>query len=457
MLRSIVQMTRQRMDDFPPGRVPLLLLLLAAASGSAVLVRSVLPREVGLTVWTFVHLHSEEFRHRLADHPDADTIQVQNLGTAMFDRLALALMTQTELPDLVEVEQSVIGRFLRGPVQHIPFVDLTGRIRQEGWDRRCVAARFARYTVAGRIFGVPHDLHPMVLVYCPDALASLGYRPEDLTTWSDWVRAAQAFYRPGALGTTHWRRGLALSTVEGYTFLSLLWQRGGDVFDADGKVIIDSELAVDTLEFYVSLFRLDPPAAGPALSSTIEDFSALAQGQFLAILAADWMLGTMQLDARSLLEGRVRCRPLPVWEPGGRRTSTVGGTAMFIPKSHANVDRAWELLKHLYFDRQSLVRRFQAHSIVPPLTDAFDDPAFHEEIAFFQGQRVGELLIELAREVPPVNGSPYAPEAYKFLDAVFPDVVAGRRSPRAALDEVARRLREVIARDQRAGLKPADG
>jgi arabinosaccharide transport system substrate-binding protein len=437
-------------DEFPPGRVPLLLIVMAVASGAAVVVRSVIPEQPALTIWIFTHIAGEEFRQRLADHPERARIKILNLGNAMFDRLSLAIMTQTELPDLVEIEQGHVGRYMRGPVAHIPFVDLTERITREGWDQKLVRARLTRYSVGGRIFGIPHDVHPMVLVYRPDVLASLGYSPEDLTTWDDFIVAARGFYRPGKLGGTEWRAGLALSTIEGYDFLALLWQRGGDVFDAKGNVIIDSALAVNTLEFYLSLFHSDPPAAGVKLSSWMEDFAAISRGQFLVYAAPDWMLATMQLDARALLEGKIRCMPLPAWEPGGCRTSTGGGTAMFIPKGCPDVDAAWELAKLLYFDHDSLVRRFRSQSIVPPLRTVYDDPVFDEEIPFFQGQPIGRLLTELAEEVPPVNGSPYLSEAYTLLNAIFADVIEGRVSPEEALSDVAGELREIIARDQRA-------
>ncbi len=437
-------------DEFPPGRVPLLLLVLALASGTAVAVRQVRSAPPRFSVWTFVHLAGEEFQQRLAADPAHADVEVRNLGTAMFDRLALAVMTRTELPNLVEIEQSVIGRYLRGPVEHIPFVDLTERLEREGWFERCVPARFARYTVGGRTFGLPHDLHPMVLVYRPDVLAELGYRPEDLATWDDWCAAARRFYRPGALGTRTWRRGMPLSTIEGYTYLALLWQRGGDMFDATGEVTLDSPLAVDTLERYLAMLGGDPPAAGPALSSMIEDFAALSRGQFLGLLAADWMLAVMQKDGRTLLEGRVQIMPLPAWERGGRRTTTVGGTALCIPKDAGPPDRAWEIAKLLYFDHRSLVERFRTQSIVPLLRASWTDPVFDEPAPFFQNQRIGRVLTELADEVPPVHGSPYMAEGYKLLDAVFADVTAGRVTPRAALAGVAAELRARMARDRAA-------
>ncbi|MBK9121169.1 MAG: extracellular solute-binding protein [Phycisphaerales bacterium] len=437
-------------DSFPPGRVPLLLLILAFISGTTILARSVWDRGAALNVWTFTHISAQEFSARLPEHPRAAEIRLQNLGTAMFDRLALALMTRTELPDLVEIEQGYVGRFMRGPVEHIPFVDLTERLHAEGWYDQCVPARFARYSVGGRVFGLPHDLHPMVLVYRPDVLAELGAVPEDLSTWAGFRDVAQRFYRPGRPGTQEWRRGLGLHTTEGYDFLVLLWQRGGNLFDADGTVTLDDGIALDTLRFYVDLFRADPPVAGPKLSGLTEDFAALARGQFLVYAAPDWMLAAMQSDMGSLLAGKVQCLPLPAWAPGGRRTSTVGGTALFIPQGTRDPEAAWELAKFLYLDRTALIQRFRTQTIVPPLRTAFRDPAFAEPVAFFQDQQVGLLLTELADEVPAVQGSPYMPEAYKLLDIAIAEVLSGRATPEAALRSAAEQLRATMARDTRA-------
>jgi arabinosaccharide transport system substrate-binding protein len=300
------------------------------------------------------------------------------------------------------------------------------------------------------VYGLPHDLHPAVLVYRPDILKSLGYSPEELTTWDDWQEAARDFYRSGKRGTTGWRYGLAFSDVEGFDFLMLLWQRGGDVFNASGEITIDSELAIDTLERYVAMFRSEPPAAGPKLSGWYEDFAALARGQIIAYPTVDWMLATMRLEAKDSLSGKIRCMPLPAWTRGGRRTSTSGGTMIGIPRACEDIERAWQIAKHLYFDHEALVNRFRQQTIIPPLRSVFADPVFDEPVPFFQGQPVGRLLTELAEEIPPVNGSPYASNAFVMLNAVFADVMQQRIAPREALEDVARRLRAAVARDQRA-------
>ena len=440
-------------DRFPPGRVPLLLIALAVLSLGVIGYRQVRPTAPACEIWTFTHISSVEFDDRLRQHPQGDEIRVRNLGSAMFDRLAISIATQTELPDLVEIEQSRVGRYFRGPVASIPFVDLTERIRAEGWDERVVTARFAKYTVDGHIFGIPHDIHPVVLVYRPDLLAELGYTPDDMATWEGFIEVAQAFYRPGPIGGETWRRALPLKTTEAWDFLQLLWQRDGDIFDAEGDVIIDSPLAVDTLEFFVRLFERERPVASPSLTGLPEEMRALQQGRFLALLLPDWGLAVMRTleprDRRQLAE-LVRVAPLPAWEPGGRRTSTVGGTAIFIPKGIDDVDRAWELAKFLYFDDESQLTRFRTQSIVPPLKDTYAHPVFAKEVAFFQGQRVGALLTELADEVPPVKGSPYLPEAEAILNRMIARVFEADVSAAEALGDAARELETIIARDAAA-------
>jgi arabinosaccharide transport system substrate-binding protein len=191
-----------------------------------------------------------------------------------------------------------------------------------------------------------------------------------------------------------------------------------------------------------------PPLAGPKLSGWSEDFAALARGQIIALPAVDWMLANMRMEAGELLGGKVRVMPLPAWEPGGRRTSTLGGTLMAVPKQGRDPRRAFELATHLYFNEALLIERFRKQTIVPPLHTLYDHAVFDEPVPFFQDQPVGRLLTELAREVPPIHGSAYAPEAFELLNAVFADVMRERITPARALERVAAQLRAVIARER---------
>ena len=87
-----------------------------------------------------------------------------------------------------------------------------------------------------------------------------------------------------------------------------------------GRMTIDSDLAVETLEKYVSMFHGDPPLAGARLVRYNEDERALADGHFVMMLAPDWQLGFYKSNQGDVLRGKLRVMPLPAWTRGGRRT-----------------------------------------------------------------------------------------------------------------------------------------
>ena len=66
------------------------------------------------------------------------------------------------------------GSFFRGPLKDVGFMDLTDRVHRSGlWDGM-VHARFAPYTSRGRLFGLPHDVHPVQLAYRRDIFEKEG-------------------------------------------------------------------------------------------------------------------------------------------------------------------------------------------------------------------------------------------------------------------------------------------
>ena len=100
-------------------------------------------------------------------------------------------MAGTEVPDLVEVEKYTMGYFTKGPIEDAGFEDLTERIKAEGLDKRIVDTRFTMYSSRGRIFALPHDVHPVVLVYRRDIIEQLGINVDELTTWDKFTEVGR--------------------------------------------------------------------------------------------------------------------------------------------------------------------------------------------------------------------------------------------------------------------------
>jgi len=285
-----------------------------------------------------------------------------------------------------------------------------------------VESRFAMYSSRGRIFGLPHDVHPVVLVYRRDIVEELGINVDELTTWDKFVEVgrdiSKDFDGDGVLDRymldTHRDDGTNVMPV-------LMRQRGTDMFDAKGDCVFDNEIVVDTFIWLIHQIRGEnrigfPCDWGQSLSQ------AMIDGFVLFYIAPDWRTKTFQLDVPNL-KGKLALMPLPAWEPGGRRTSTWGGTGIGITKYSSRKELAWKLAKFLYLRKEDMGKRFKAMNIIPALKDAWDMPELDEPSEFYSGQPLGRIFADLAPSTPPNYVTPYWEMALTKLQEAFSNSV----------------------------------
>ncbi len=438
-------------DNFPLGKGPMVMLILFLISAVFILAPS---KESGenLEFWIFANTHYEEYQARVpifeAQHPGVN-VQLINLGGTMHDKLLTAMLSDFGAPDVVEVEINAIGRFLKGAIDEVGFIDLRPRLESEGWMEKLVASRFTPWSYRGRIFGIPHDLHPVVLLYRDDLFKAAGVEMTDIETWDDFIAAGKKATRDLNGDGDIDQYAIVLDRQTESDYFNLLLQRGGGFFDEKGNVIIDNDIAIETLEFLTSLFnehKIATPVYG-AWHGAPSTFAAMQDGKILSVLAPDWYVGILKSQVPQMA-GKWKAIGMPAWAPGERRTTTRGGTMIGITKQCKNLDLAWELLKFTYFDRAGLINRYETTRIIPPLKAAWNAPIFKEPDAYLGGQPLGELFIQLAPDLPPRYQNPYWSEAADLLnDAIFA-AVTEKQTPREALTALAKKVRALIAKDK---------
>ena len=438
-------------ESFPLGKGPMVMLVLFLLSTAFILARTSGKGEE-LEFWVFANTHYEEYQARVplfeAQHPGVK-VRLTNFGGTMHDKLLAALLSNFGAPDLVEVEITSIGRFLKGAMDEIGFVDLRSRLESEGWMDKLVVSRFTPWSYRGRIYGVPHDLHPVVLLYRDDLFKTAGVDLTEVETWADFIEAGKQATRDLNGDGQIDQYAIVLDRRTSSDYFNILLQREGGFFDENGNVIIDSELAIETLEFFVGMFnkhKIATPVFG-TWHGDPSNFAAMQSGQILSIMAPDWYVGILKSQVPQMA-GKWRAIPMPAWEPGGRRTTTRGGTMIGITKQCKNPDLAWEFLKFTYFDQQGLINRYDKTRIIPPLKAAWKAPIFSEPDPYLGGQRLGKLFTELSLELPPRYQNPYWSEADDLLnDAIFA-VITQKQTASAALKQVAAKVRALMRKDQ---------
>lgn len=417
-------MFRSILKFFPYGYAPLLLLVVALLSGAWISFHPASASQASLRLWTFTSLHAETYRKVVpefeAKHPDT-TVDVQLVhASAVTSRLRAAFWADLDVPDLVEVEIIKAGSFFRGPLDQIGFSDLTQRLRSGGYLDRIVNTRFSPCTNRGKIFAVPHDIHPVMLAYRRDLLEAEGVDPTKLTTWNEFIAAGRKLTRPGK------RYMIQLSDAYPSHFETLLLQNDGGYFDAQGKLTMDNEVAVETMKWFVPLVA-GPRRIANDLGSVNVLTQSIEQGYILFYIAPDWMSKNIEREVPRAA-GKMALIPLPAFKPGGRRTSTMGGTMLGLSKKCQDPDMAWELVKRLYLDEKFLAERFKETNIIPPVKGAWQNAAFDEPRPYWSNQPLGRLYAQLGPQVPPLYSSPFFETARTKMGQALTACVAYYRS-----------------------------
>jgi len=431
-------------DEFrhrlPLGLAPLVIVVATLLSGLYLLVvpgRPAPPKAGAdstpatvLRVWTFAAEHRNSYLAAKPGferaHPGVIIDPKQFDMLTVTNRLRSAMWSLSDVPELVDIEISTAGTFFRGPSEQIGFLDLRPRLEREGLLDRIVRTRFAPYSHRGAIYGLPHDVHPVLIAYRRDLFARYGIDPAKLATWDGLIAEARRLrvLTRNEPGGGRFLIQLPDATIQGIE--TILFQCDGGYFDAQGALRMDDEIAATCLEWYVPLvcgpdaISVDFAASGPMFNK------ALRNGDYLACLAPDWKAGVIERDTSAWpeLRGNMALIPMPAMVAGGRRTSTWGGTMMAITKASADHERCWQLLKHLYVTPESWDRQWRETGILPPVKESWSRPAFQERSEYWSGQQVAQEYARVADQVPPQYAHPFVTLAKSKFTEVLSSCVA---------------------------------
>lgn len=401
---------------FSPG----VWIVVLAAIGSAIAV-SLYPKrsEDGISYWLFDRNHAAisqiVAREWNQEHPEAP-VRIQLLaGAALQSRMMSGFYADTPVGDMIEVERSQIGKVFAGPLEDIGFVDLTPRLEAEGLRDKINAPSFSPWTSRGHIFGLPHDVHPIVLMYRSDLVEAAGIDVSKIETWDDYFRVMRPLQQD-LDGDGRIDRYLLNSSPSSLLFNEvLLFQAGGGFFDADGRPALDSEINVKTLAKVTTWY------VGPdQVANEVNLFSAagvrlIADGYVVGLLAPDFLLGSIPANLPSLA-GKLKVMPIPAFTNGGRRTSVLGGTMLGITRASKYREQSWEFAKRLYLSPATAHRLYDLSHIITPIKSNWNEPFYDEPDPYYSNQHVGRVLISLAPSVPRRPSSPFYTQAQQAMN-----------------------------------------
>ncbi|WNB84563.1 extracellular solute-binding protein [Cellulomonas sp. ATA003] len=177
-----------------------------------------------------------------------------------------------------------------------------------------------------------------VAFYNAALLEAAGIDYTTIETWDDF-QAAGAQYNQ-ATGKAFGVASTGVNMVEPL----IVAQHGGNFFDEDGNVAVNSPEVVEALELEQAMLEAGAISTIPGGSPDSEEaFGAINRGDYAAIVYPAWYTSRF-VDYMPDLAGDVAIAPAPVLEDGDVATIGGGGTGTAVVESSDNADFAAEWL-----------------------------------------------------------------------------------------------------------------
>ncbi|KXU34164.1 hypothetical protein AXK12_07740 [Cephaloticoccus capnophilus] len=401
---------------FSPGA---LVIVSLAVLSSLVVILLPVEKPEGIQYWVFSSHHGEARVEDIAEwnrsHPDKPVVMKLMHMAAIERGMLSGFLSGTPLADIIESNHDVYPKAFLGPLDQIGFLDLTDRLHDEGLYEQFNAPSFSTMTSRGRIFGLPKDVHPVLLGYHVDLVEEAGIDVNEIETWEDYFRVMRPLMVDRDGDGRPDRYLLNLSETDTELLLLLMMQNDGVFFDENDVPIFANERNARSLATIITWLTGPDRVAAPVTSGP-SGFRQHLDAFVVGNLFPDWVYGDWKIN-NPAMAGRIRLMPLPAWEPGGRRTSVMGGSNIGINKHSPYVEESWEIAKMLYTSARGAEKIWQTTNILSPVKTLWDEPFYHEPDPFVGGQRAGTLYIEQAPHVPERPSSPYKNTAFGQVSA----------------------------------------
>ena len=225
-------------------------------------------------------------------------------------------------------------------------------------------------------------------------------------------------------------------------FQILMQQAGGGVFDEQGRIILDNPGNRRALEVMRAILdaEITTPIEGPEL------LTSFGRDTVACYPTAVWFMQQVK-DYAAGTEGQWGVFRLPASEPGGLRTSNLGGSVLVIPDQGPNREAAWRFIEFTNCRVDSQVQQYRDFGLFPAYLPALADPYFDEPDPFFGGQRVHRLFTLDIEKTPVLIRTRDWSEAERYLGQTLSTWASKRTENRDYLVEAAQTLSRKVGRE----------
>ncbi|HEX3702675.1 MAG TPA: ABC transporter substrate-binding protein [Vicinamibacterales bacterium] len=223
-------------------------------------------------------------------------------------------------------------------------------------------------------------------------------------------------------------------------FLEYLSAFGGAILGDDGRVVVDSEAAVNALTGMRDAIYVDH-VVPPAVLTWQEEQTRFAFQNGQAAFMRNWpyAYALMEDPAQSRVAGHFAVAPMP-GGPGGRASGALGGSTLAINAFSDQPDEAYQLIDFLLQPEQ-VIERARVAGQFPSLRALYDDGALGHILQIPPAEAKRLIAAAVPRPVTPVYT-----ELSAILQVSLHRALTRQQEPREALHDAASAMRALLAR-----------
>jgi len=363
-------------------------------------------------------------------------VNVNMTGANLQSRFLLSLSAGVGAPEVSQLQLAEAARYARTR----KLTDLTPVAKQYEGD--FPASFWTNCIFEGRVYAIPWDMGPCAVFYKRGLFERYEIDPEAIETWDDYIAAGKQLLERSNGDT----RMLILSTgnMEGL-FEILLQQQGGQVFDDAGRIAINAPETLSVLQLLEAMLEAGITANITPFGHAF--FASLKTDAVATFPMAAWFGGNVK-DHAPGLSGEWGVFRLPAFEPGGLRTSNLGGSVLVIPDQCRQKAAAWAYIEYVLCTKEAQIEQYRHFDLFPAFLPTHGDPFFDEPDLYYGNQNVRRLFALDIERIPPINRTKDWFEALRYIQQALSQwATEGLGHPERVLEGIERHLARRLGRE----------
>jgi multiple sugar transport system substrate-binding protein len=271
-------------------------------------------------------------------------------------------------------------------------------------------------TVDGVRYGVPFYNYALGYLYNTDDLSQAR---QQVPTSLDQLVATSKALKSGN------RAGIAMQPQRGYKIFeewgNWLFAAGGSIYDADGKITLNTPQAKQALNAYIDTYRTAAPPN--SLNWAFDEaFRSVSGGQAASMISYNWNLPALNEPGSGPLAGKFKLAPIP----GGKQV--LGSWSWAIPTNSGASDAAWAFASWITAKPHDVARTEKGGAAIRQST--LENPAV---LAGTYGADYYNTVKEIIANSSPLSQGPSGEEMIQAVGTELNEAVAGTKSVDDAL------------------------